>query len=139
MKKKSLLAVLLSLVMIVAMTACSSAPKTIEEYVENDKEAQEQVQSAADQSGLAVDFSGNDVIYTYDLSTIENVTEEVAKSDLMVEQLSAALQSTEGTFCNLCEQLEKESKIEGVQIVVNYTYGDEVIVSKTFNSSGVVE
>ena len=139
MKKKSLLAVLLSLVMIVAMTACSSAPKTIEEYVENDKEAQEQVQSAADQSGLAVDFSGNDVIYTYDLSTIENVTEEVAKSDLMVEQLSAALQSTEGTFANLCEQLEKESKIEGVQIVVNYTYGDEVIVSKTFNSSGVVE
>ena len=139
MKKKSLLAVLLSLVIIVAMTACSSAPKTIEEYVENDKEAQEQVQSAADQSGLAVDFSGNDVIYTYDLSTIENVTEEVAKSDLMVEQLSAALQSTEGTFSNLCEQLEKESKIEGVQIVVNYTYGDEVIVSKTFNSSGVVE
>ena len=39
----------------------------------------------------------------------------------------------------LCKQLEEESKIEGIQIVVNYTYGDEVIVTKTFNSSGVVE
>ncbi len=139
MKKKSLLAVLLSLVMIVAMTACSSAPKTIEEYIDNDKESKEQVEDAATQAGLAVDFSGNDVVYTYDLSTLENVSEEVIKSDLMVEQLTAALQATEGTFSGLCKQLEKESKIEGVQIIVKYTYGDEEIVSKTFNASGAVD
>lgn len=139
MKRKGLFAVLLSLVLIIAMTACNSSPKTIEEYINKDKEAQEQVQQAADQAGLTVAFKGNDVIYTYDLSSIENVTEEVIKSDIMVEQLTSTLESTGDTFSGLCKQLEEESKIEGIQIVVNYTYGDEVIVTKTFNSSGVVE
>lgn len=139
MKRKGLFAVLLSLVLIIAMTACNSSPKTIEEYINKDKEAQEQVQQAADQAGLTVDFKGNDVIYTYDLSSIENVTEEVIKSDIMVDQLTSTLESTGDTFSGLCKQLEEESKIEGIQIVVNYTYGDEVIVTKTFNSSGVVE
>ena len=57
----------------------------------------------------------------------------------MKEQLASALDSTTDTFVGLCKQLEEESKIEGIQIIVNYTYGDEVIVTKTFNSSGAVE
>jgi hypothetical protein len=140
MKRKSMVALLLAFVMSLSLmaTACSS-PKTIEEYVAKDKEASEQVQKAADTAGLTVDFSGNDVIYTYDLASIDNVTEEVIKSDMMKEQLASALDSTTDTFVGLCKQLEEESKIEGIQIIVNYTYGDEVIVTKTFNSSGAVE
>ena len=88
---------------------------------------------------ITVNFKGNDVVYTYDLSSINNVTEEVIKSDMMKEQLASALDSTADTFVGLCKQLEEESKIEGIQIIVNYTYGDEVIVTKTFNSSGAVE
>ncbi len=140
MKRKSMVALLLAFVMSLSLmaTACSS-PKTIEEYVAKDKEASEQVQKAADTAGLTVDFSGNDVIYTYDLASIDNVTEEVIKSDMMKEQLASALDSTTDNFVGLCKQLEEESKIEGIQIIVNYTYGDEVIVTKTFNSSGAVE
>ena len=121
-----------------AFTSCSK-PKTIEEYVKNDADAMEEVQSAADSAGLEVSFSGNDVIYTYDLSSLDGVTEDVIKSDLMIEQLTSALESTSDTFAGLCKELEEQSKIEGVQIVVNYTYGEETIVTKTFNSSGVVE
>ena len=140
MKRKSMIAMLLAFVMSFSLmaTACGS-PKTIEEYIEKDKEAAEQVQKAADTAGLTVDFSGNDVVYTYDLASIDNVTEEVIKSDMMKEQLASALDSTTDTFVGLCKQLEEESKISGIQIVVNYTYGDEVIVTKTFNSSGAVE
>jgi hypothetical protein len=140
MKRKSMVAMLLAFVMSFSLlaTACSS-PKTIEEYIAKDKEAAEQVQKAADTAGLTVDFSGNDVVYTYDLASIDNVTEDVIKSDMMKEQLSSALDSTTDTFVGLCKQLEEESKIEGIQIVVNYTYGDEVIVTKTFNSTGAVE
>ena len=140
MKRKSMIAMILAFLMSFSLmaTACGS-PKTIEEYIEKDKEAAEQVQKAADTAGLTVDFSGNDVVYTYDLASIDNVTEEVIKSDMMKEQLSSALDSTTDTFVGLCKQLEEESKIEGIQIVVNYTYGDEVIVTKTFNSSGSVE
>lgn len=140
MKRKSMIAMLLAFVMSFSLlaTACSS-PKTIEEYIAKDKEAAEQVQKAADTAGLTVDFSGNDVVYTYDLASIDNVTEDVIKSDMMKEQLASALDSTTDTFVGLCKQLEEESKISGIQIVVNYTYGDEVIVTKTFNSSGAVE
>lgn len=139
MKKKSIIALLLCLVMVMSvfLSSCGK-PKTIEEYIKNDKEAEEQLQQVADTAGLAIDFSGNDVIYTYDISTIENVTEEVGKSDLMKDQLAAALESQGNTFIGLCKQLEEESKIEGVQIVINYTFGDEVLVNKTFNSSGAV-
>ena len=140
MKRKSMVAMLLAFVMSFSLlaTACSS-PKTIEEYIAKDKEAAEQVQKAADTAGLTVDFSGNDVVYTYDLASIDNVTEDVIKSDMMKEQLASALDSTTDTFVGLCKQLEEESKISGIQIVVNYTDGDEVIVTKTFNSSGAVE
>ena len=84
MKRKSMIAMLLAFVMSFSLmaTACGS-PKTIEEYIEKDKEAAEQVQKAADTAGLTVDFSGNDVVYTYDLASIDNVTEEVIKSDMM--------------------------------------------------------
>ena len=141
MKKKGLIALLMSFVMMMSIMAssCSSAPKTIEEYVSKDKDAMEEVQKAADSAGLTVAFKGNDVIYTYDLSGLDGVTEDVVKSDMMVEQLTSALDSTGDTFASLCKQLEEESKIEGVQIVVNYTFGDEVIVTKTFNSSGAAD
>ena len=140
MKRKSLIALLLTIVMSLSVFATScSKPKTIEEYVAKDKEASEQVQKAADTAGLTVSFEENDVVYTYDLASIENVNEEVIKSDMMKEQLASALDSTADTFVGLCKQLEEESKIEGVQIVVNYTYGDEIIITKTFNSSGAVE
>ena len=140
MKRKSIVAMLLAFVMTFSLmaTACGS-PKTIEEYINKDKDAAEQVQKAADTAGLTVNFRENDVVYTYDLSSINNVTEEVIKSDMMKEQLASALDSTADTFVGLCKQLEEESKIEGIQIIVNYTYGDEVIVTKTFNSSGAVE
>ena len=141
MKKKALMSLLLVFVMIMSLmaTACKSEPKTIEEYINNDKEAMQEVQDAADTAGLTVSFSGNDVIYTYDLSTIDGATEEVLKSDIMIEQLTSALDSTGETFMGLCKQLEEESKIEGVHIVINYTYGDEVLVTKTFDSNGAVE
>ena len=141
MKKKGLISLLMAFVMSLSLmaTACNSAPKTIEEYINNDKEAMEEVQDAADTSGLEVSFSENDVIYTYDLSKIDGATEEVIKSDIMIEQLTSALDSTGETFMGLCKQLEEESKIEGVHIVINYTYGDEVLVTKTFDSNGAVE
>ena len=88
MKKKGLISLLMAFVMSLSLmaTACNSAPKTIEEYINNDKEAMEEVQDAADTSGLEVSFSENDVIYTYDLSKIDGATEEVIKSDMVTLQ-----------------------------------------------------
>ena len=140
MKRKGLIALLISLVMMLSVftTACGG-PKTIEEYVKNDKDAQEQLDKVAESQGLAVDIIGNDVVYTYDISSIDGVTEEIGTSDLMKDQLASALDNVSDQFVGLCKQLEEESKITGVQIIINYTYGDTVLVTKTFNSSGAVE
>lgn len=141
MKKKSLISLLLVFVMMISVFAasCSKTPKTIEEYINSDKTAMEEVKNAADTSGLDVSFSENDVVYTYDLANVEGATEEVIKSDVMIEQLTSALDSTGDKFVGMCKQLEEQSKIEGVHIVINYTYGDEVLVTKTFDSNGPVE
>ena len=141
MKKKGLTALLLIFVMMMSVmaSACNSTPKTLEEYITKDKDALEVVQKSADSAGMNVEFKGNDAIYTYDLEGIEGVNEEVAKSDMMVEQLNSIFDDKESTYSSICKQLEEDSKLEGVQIIINYTYGDEVIVTKTFNSSGVVE
>ena len=65
MKRKSFVAMLRAFVMTFSLmaTACGS-PKTIEEYINKDKDAAEQVQKAADTAGLTVNFKGNDVVYT---------------------------------------------------------------------------
>ena len=113
--------------------------KTIEEYVKNDTDAMAKIKSAAADGGLDVTYSGNDIIFTYDLSSLEDVTEEVIKSDIMLEQLTSDLDSEGETFGDMCKKLEEQSGIEGIQIVIKYTYGDETIITKTFNSSGVVK
>lgn len=141
MKRKSIIALLLTFVMSMSIFAasCSKKPETIEEYVNNNQEEMEEVKKTADESGLAIDFSGNDVIYSMDLASMEGVTEDIVKSDVMKDNLVSALEGLTDRFTGLCGQLEEQSGIKGAQIIVNYTYGDEVIVTKTFNSSGMVE
>lgn len=141
MKRRAFLSIIISFVMIFSVFAasCNSAPKTIEEYVQKNSESMEEVQKAADTAGLSVEFSGNDVIYKYDMSQIDGITEDVIKSDIMIEQLTSALDSSADTFVGLCKQLEEESKIEGVQIVIIYTFGEDEIIKKTYNSSGEVK
>jgi len=142
MKKKSIITLIigLTLVMVMFLTSCGNkAPQTMEDYVSSNEEVQQQIQDAADASGLAVEIKGNDVIYTYDLSTFEGMNEELAKSDTMKSNLESALDAASPTFENLCSQLEEESEIQGVQIIVNYTFGDEVVVTKSFTAAASEE
>ncbi|MBQ6315096.1 MAG: DUF4854 domain-containing protein [Mogibacterium sp.] len=142
MKRRSIIAVLISLTLVMAMalSACGSKePDTLEKYIQNDEKASAEIQQTADTNGLEVSIKGNDVVYTYDLKNFEGVTEELAKSDTMKESLASALNSAGTTFSDLCKQLEEGSKIEGIQIIVNYTYDGETLVTKTFNKDGAVD
>ncbi|MBQ3292601.1 MAG: DUF4854 domain-containing protein [Mogibacterium sp.] len=142
MKRKSIIALIITFAMVMSLfiTSCGSKePETIESFVNSNKEAADQIKEAAENSGLDVTITGNDVIYTYDLKNYEGMTADLAKSEQLTSSLEAALTQSEESFVNLCSQLEEQSKIEGVQIIVNYSFEDEVLVTKTFNSSGVVE
>ena len=135
MKKTRIIALLLCLAMVFAVTACGK--KTLEQYVKDDPEVSQQIQDMATSSGLSVEFNGNDVIYTYDFATVGNISEDAVTSQAVYDQLDSALTQASGTFSGLCQQLEEETKISGIRMIVNYTYGDKVIISKTFNASGM--
>jgi len=141
MKGKRILAIIVGLVLVMAMmlSACSKEPETLENYISKDSEAADQINEAADSAGLDVQITGNDVIYTYDLKNFEGLDAELAKSETMINSLTQSLESSGTTFTSLCSQLEEESKIEGIRIIVNYNYDGETLVTKTFDASGVVE
>lgn len=135
MKKRKtaiLFITVLAMICTFALTACG--PKSLESYVESDADTKAAIEEMAETEGLDVDIKGNDVIYTYDIASISGVTEELATSDDMKQQLSSALDSQKSTFESLVSTLEKETKFDNVRIIVKYTYNGEEIVSQTFEN-----
>lgn len=138
MKKRILLILLTILVgMTMIMTACggSSEPKTLEKYVQNDSSVQESIDSAMSDSNVLVEIKDNSIIYTFDLASMEGYTEELAKSEEIQAALQSAIDAAGGTFGGIAASIEKETGITGISTVVNYTWGDEVLVTKTFTSA----
>ena len=147
MKKRILLVLLAMLVgMTMIMTSCFSnnininggadeEPMTLEKYVKDDAEVQNAIDSAMNDSNVLVEIKENAIIYTFDLSTMEGYTEELAHSEEIQAALQSALDSAGGTFGGIAKSIEDASGITGITTVVNYTWGDEVVVSKTFTSA----
>ena len=139
MKKRILLVLLAMLVgMTMIMTACgggSDEPMTLEKYVQNDADVQKSIDSAMTDSNVLVEIKGNDIIYTFDLATMEGYTEELAKSDDIKAALQSALDAAGGTFGGIAKSIEEATGIAGINTIVNYTWGDEVLITKTFTSA----
>lgn len=143
MKKRSIIALFLTLVlgMSMFMTSCGGGgaaeeePMTLEQYVKDDAEVQSAIDSAMSDSNVLVEIKENAIIYTFDLSTMDGYTEELAKSDEIKAALDSALASAGTTFGGIAKSIEDASGIAGITTVVNYTWGDEVVVSKTFTSA----
>ena len=138
MKKRILLVLLAMLVgMTMIMASCGGGgstpeePMTLEKYVKDDAEVQNAIDSAMNDSKI----KENAIIYTFDLSTMEGYTEELAHSEEIQAALQSALDSAGGTFGGIAKSIEDASGITGITTVVNYTWGDEVVVSKTFTSA----
>ncbi|MBQ3428569.1 MAG: DUF4854 domain-containing protein [Mogibacterium sp.] len=142
MKKRILLVLLAMLVgMTMIMASCGGGgstpeePMTLEKYVKDDAEVQNAIDSAMNDSNVLVEIKENAIIYTFDLSTMEGYTEELAHSEEIQAALQSALDSAGGTFGGIAKSIEDASGITGITTVVNYTWGDEVVVSKTFTSA----
>lgn len=137
MKKRTLI-VLMIMAVITAFcfTACGSKePMTLEKYVKDNPDVQESIDSAMNDSNVLVEIKENDISYTFDLSKMEGYTEELAKSDEIVSALEQALGAAGTTFGGICKSLEESTEITGITTTVNYTWADEVLVTKTFTSA----
>ena len=151
MKRKTLAVLLLVMALISAMmvTACGSKPAekeetpTLESFMNENPDVKDEIDkkvSAGETNGVAIDISGNDIIYTFDLKGMDDMTDEFAKSDELKQNLQAALDEQSATFTGIADSLESTvsaagTEIKGVRVVVKYVYGDEELTSSVFEAS----
>ena len=86
------------------------------------------------EEGMEVSFEGNNLIYKYDISTLDGVTEETANSDVLIDALKEGLANEEETFKGVASDLEEETGITGISVTVIYTFGETVLVEQTFTN-----
>ena len=138
MKKR--LSFILLMVLAIAIVMCFNAcgkdePMTLEKYVQDNSDVEESIDNAMAESNVLVEIKENTIIYTFDLSKMEDYTEELAKNDAIKEALTKALDAAGATFGGIAKSIEESTEIQGISTVVNYTWGDEVLVTKTFTSA----
>ena len=127
---------IMAVITALCFTACGSKETmTLEKYVQDNPDVQESIDSAMADSNVAVVIKENDISYNFDLSKMDGYTEELAKSDAIISALDDALAAAGGTFGGICKSLEESTEISGITTTVNYSWEDEVLVTKTFTSA----
>ena len=85
-------------------------------------------------------FKGDEMIYSFDIAGMDNMTEDLAKSDEIKNALDAGLEQQADTFSQLAADVLKNLQDDGaevktVKVTVNYNYGDTLITTKTFEAA----
>ena len=140
MKKIRFISLLLVIAMIGALflTGCGKKTKTLEQYIASDADLASEIEDIEASSGCDITITGNDLIYTYNYTEADGMSLELAQNAELQQQLDAALEAYASTFSGVCADIEEETGISGIRCIVNYTFGDYVIATKTFDSTGVV-
>ena len=134
MKTRKITLILIATLIVSLFTACTSKPKTLEQYFEKDTKTMQEIQDVAQQANMGIQVSDNTIIFSYNLSSISGVTKEVVQSDEFKSTLESELAKQASTFEGLCQQIEDETKIANPQLVVQYTFEGETIVEQTFSN-----
>ena len=149
MKNKKIHAVMLLLILGFALlvTACGKSggsessgagtakSNTLEQYAKENKEVQESIDKATSDSDVEVSIKGNEVTYSYELSKMDDFTEDIANDSSVIDAMQSTLDSAGPTFGGIAKTLEDATGISGIKVTVRYTYKDEEIAAKTFDSS----
>ena len=109
---------------------------TLEDYINSNDAAKEQLIQSVEDTDVIISVSKNTLIYTYDLSSSNSVTPELAQSEELKESLGETLDSSDEKFTELCTGLEKDTGISGVSVEVIFRYGDEELLTRTYTSEG---
>ena len=134
------ISIILIAILCLALAACGNAPETLEEYMDQNPEVQQDVEeSVAATDGLSVEVSDNNITYRYDISQLAGITEDSVKSSDVKDALSDSLASAADTYKDVCAGLEESTDVSGITCTVEYCFKDEVLASSTFDADGVVE
>ena len=140
MKKRTLILFLMITVLsVMCFSACGKETMTLEKYVADHPEMQTSIDDAMAGSNVVVEIKENDIIYSFDLSTMDGYTEELAKDEKVITAITDALAAAGGTFGNISKTVEDSTEIKGITTTVNYMWKDEVLVTQTFTSADATE
>lgn len=117
LKKTLVVSIVMSMLLAMALmfSGCGGGDETLEDFVNSNTEAKEQIDSLST-NGMTIDISGNTLTYTYAYSQ----TFEPDMAELMGDQLEEAMSSMDSTFESVADTLEEESGIEGITVKVVY-------------------
>ena len=129
----------LSLIIIALMlfSGCSinKDPGTLESMVDSNEELSAAIQSAAADTECSIDIKDNTITYSYDISTLDGVTDEVIKKDAFIESAEASIASQEESLVELCRSIEEMTGISGIVVNLRYTYGKKKVSAASFTAA----
>ena len=88
---------------------------------------------------LSGQIEGNEITYIFDLSKMDGYSEDIVKDEEVISSLETSLISSAPTFGGISKQLEEQTKVKGITTTVNYTWEDEVLITKSFTSADAIE
>ena len=117
LKKTLVVSIVMSMLLAMALmfSGCGGGDETLEDFVNSNTEAKEQIDSLST-NGMTIDISGNTLTYTYAYSQ----TFEPDMAELMGDQLEEAMSSMDSTFESVADTLEEESGIDDITVRVVY-------------------
>ena len=136
MKKKSVVLMVLAMVMIMAMSLAMAScgekeDPTLESYIASDEEAKAEIEEMAEANDLAISIVGNELTYTYKYDE----TFDADLAEMLAGELESAMGSMNSTFSGIASDLEEETGISGITVVVIYQNGDgSELYSETFTA-----
>lgn len=111
-------------------------PANLEEYMLANPDVVASIEEGIDSSSMTVTYEGNSIIYTYDFSIDSSgLTKENFMNDTVKDSLNTALDEAKADYGGYCKDMESSTGYSPVTIVVNYTWEDEVIVTKTYTTA----
>lgn len=115
----------LTIILMLAFAGCGSA-STLEEYINSDSEAMEQIETLSENSGLEVNIKDNTLTYTYKF--------DQTFTDDQLKLIKTSTETMDSSMEQLVVSLEDESGISDVTIVVEYLDKDgSEIFKKEYN------
>ena len=116
------------------LAGCVSKPANLEEVIASDEEIGSELETTAKNAGMTVEVKGNEIIYTYDLASIEGTTEDDIRDEDMLSVLESSIDSARSSYIDVCKSLEKKTGFTGIKMTINYNYGNETLITKTFTA-----
>lgn len=139
-KKIFTIAISIMLVFAMLLSACSKKePDTLESLMKSDSDVLGSIQQEAESNGVKLTISGNEITYEYDISNQNDVDEKMLENEEYIKKYNTALDAGASIFEDYVKQTEETSEIEGLSMVVKYTYKGKEIASRVFTSTTSAE